>query len=94
MRLTAWVRIDNEARDLGKQLISAIRESPAESAEMEGLRDLHWTAATPNDALTMAERIKSFCDDPDLVLLKVTTQYPGGAVDAVTFKDERGTLTG
>ena len=52
---------------------------------------MHWRCRNANDALAMAERLKPFCDDPALILLKVTSYHAGGAVDAVTIKDQRGT---
>ena len=60
-----------------------------EPAYHQGVRDMHWRCRNANDALAMAERLKPFCDDPALILLKVTTYHAGGAVDAVTMKDQR-----
>ena len=91
--LTVWIRESSDPPSLYDQLTAAVGEAPFESIEMDGVRDMQWKAASTNDALAKADRLKPFCDDPALILLKVATYYAGGSVDAVTIKDERGNLT-
>ena len=87
--VTAWIRVSAGVSDLYDPLTAAVGEPPFESAEMDGVRDMQWVADDTNDALAKADRLKPFCDDPALILLKATTYYAGGSVDAVTIKDER-----
>ena len=89
--VTVWFRAESNAADLYDRLIAVVGESPFETTELEGVRDMHWRCRNTNDALAKADRLKRFCDDPALILLKVTTYHAGGAVDAVTIKDQRGT---
>jgi len=88
--LTVWFRESSSPQSLYEQLTAAVGEAPFESDELDGVRDMQWKAASTNDALAKADRLKPFCDDPALILLKVATYYAGGSVDAVTIKDERG----
>ncbi len=90
--VTAWIRVTPTGPGLYDRLADAVGEPPFESAELDGVRDMQWTADSTNDALTKADRLKPFCDDPALILLKVATYYAGGSVDAITIKDDRHTL--
>ncbi|MBI1369934.1 MAG: hypothetical protein GC162_14930 [Planctomycetes bacterium] len=90
--VTAWIRVSADAPGLLEQLIKAAGQDPFETTEMEGVRDMQWSAASTNDALAIADQLKPFCDDSDLILLKVATYYHGGSIDAVTIKDERAAL--
>jgi len=90
--VTAWIRVSADAPGLFEQMAEAAGQDPFETTEMEGVRDMQWSAATTNDALAIADRLKPYCDNPALTLLKVATYYAGGSVDAVTIKDERATL--
>lgn len=90
--VTAWFRASDDVPGLFEQLAEAAGQDPFETTEMEGVRDMQWSAATTNDALAIADRLKPYCDNPALILLKVTTYYAGGSVDAVTIKDERAAL--
>ena len=91
--VTVWIRVTPSTTDLRDQLIAAVGEAPFESTELEGVRDMQWKADDTNDALAKADRLKSFCDDPALILLKVATYYASGPVNAVTIKDQRRDLT-
>ena len=90
--LTVWVRATSDGPSLYDKLVDAVGEAPFESTELEGVRDMQWTVQSTNDGLAKAERLKPFCDDPALILLKVTTHFAGGSVDAVTIKDQRAEL--
>jgi len=90
--VTAWIRVSADAPDLFEQMAKAAGQDPFETTEMECVRDMQWSAGSTNDALAIADQLKPFCDDSALILLKVTTYYVGGSVDAVTIKDERAAL--
>ena len=90
--LTAWIRVPSDGSSLYDQMVAAVGEAPFESSEMEDVRDMQWIASSTNDALAKADRLKPFCVDPALILLKATAYHAGGSVDSTTIKDNRADL--
>ena len=54
-----------------------------ESTEYQGIKDFHWAFGSWDEAVRAGEILRKFCDNPNLLLLKVKANYNENIIDIV-----------
>lgn len=55
----------------GEILLDTANYELDESTEHQGIKDFHWTFKSWNEAVAAGEILKKYCNNPNLILLKV-----------------------
>jgi hypothetical protein len=74
------VLIHLQYNDFGKMLENKILLETAsyvlaESTEYQGVKDYHWSFKTWEEAVSAANALKKYCDNPNVILLKAKANY-------------------
>ena len=82
------VMIHIQYNDFGKKLENEILSETLlyeldESNEYQGRKDFHWAFGSWDEAVRAGEMLRKFCDNPNLLLLKVKANYNENIIDIV-----------
>jgi len=85
------VLIHIQYNDFGKMLENKILLETAsyileESTEYQGVKDFHWSFNTWEEAVSAANSLKKFCENPNLILLKAKANYKT-EIEPIIFKN-------
>lgn len=56
------------------------------STEYQGMKDFHWSFKTWEEAVSAANALKKFCENPNLILLKAKANYKTN-IKPIIFKN-------
>ena len=82
-----WLYSNEFGKKLGEEILSSIDIMPYESFESSGVLDLHWGFDTWDEAVNFSENLKSFINNPNLILLKASNLKKREG--SIVYKDER-----
>lgn len=85
------VLIHIQYNDFGKMLENKILLETSsydldESTEYQGVKDYHWSFKTWEEAVSAANSLKKYCDNPNVILLKAKANY-NTDIEPVVFKN-------
>ena len=82
-----WIRKNESFATLRSEMIAAVKVEPYESTEYQGMVDFHWSAASLEEAKTMAQALKGVAEHAELVMLHIMSRVDG--VESISIKDQR-----
>jgi hypothetical protein len=85
--VVVWVKRNENFSTLRSKVLAAAGADPSESTEYQGMVDFHWDLDNIGDARKLADALKIASQQPEVVLLKITSRVDG--VASISIKDER-----
>ncbi len=87
--VVVWIKKNENFSTLRSKVLAAAGADPYESTEYQGMVDFHWGMNNIGDARKLADALRIVSQQPEVVLLKITSLVDG--VASISIKDERVT---
>jgi hypothetical protein len=89
--LYIWLRWTDKGKKIAKEIISLLGSDPYEQTINQGIGDLRWETADFDSAVRLAETLRIYIDDPEVILIKANGKV-AGVLEVFTVKDSRNIL--
>jgi len=88
--LYVWLNWSSEGENISKEIINTIGFQPSEKSIYQGIGDLRWEVNDFDSAVKLAENIRKYIDNPEVILVRATG-IVAGEREILTLKDSRRT---